>query len=77
MPKPNKCDNSRTLSNSTSDDSDDEYLSALSEAVDPTLHSTLYNQSESQTVKFQGNILFYIFVTQYFENKRGHFNIGN
>ena len=58
MPKPNKCDNSRTLSNSTSDDSDDEYLSALSEAVDPTLHSTLYNQSESQTVKFQGNILF-------------------
>ena len=58
MPKPNKCDNSRTLSNSTSDDSDDEYLSALTEAVDPTLHSTLYNQSESQTVKFQGNILF-------------------
>lgn len=60
MPKPNKCDNSRTLSNSTSDDSDDEYLSALTEAVDPTLHSTLYNQSESQTVKFQGNILFYL-----------------
>ena len=76
MPKPNKCDNSRTLSNSTSDDSDDEYLSALTEAVDPTLHSTLYNQSESQTVKFQGNILFYSYLC-YFENKRGHFNIGN
>ena len=59
MIKSNTCDANNSSSTSTSEDSDDERLNALaSEAVDPVLHKSLYNNPNTQktNIESQGNI---------------------